>query len=100
MKVSYDDRAVDEALDQGYAQGRYTEGMKRGAQALAARFRASFAAPLDVANLYLDAGDNGPALDWLEKGFDVRDPVLPYLAPPIILIACAPSPASRLCCVA
>jgi hypothetical protein len=68
MKVIYGDRAVDEALDQGYAQGRYREGMQRGAQALAARFRASFVLPTDVAKLYLDAGDNGPALDWLEKG--------------------------------
>ncbi len=82
LKGNYDDRAVDEALDQGYAQGGYTEGMKRGAQALAARFRASFAAPSDVADLYLDAGDNGQALDWLEKGFDVHDPVLPYLGLP------------------
>jgi adenylate cyclase len=82
VKANYDDRAVDEALEQGYAQGGYTEGMKRGAQALAARFRASFAAPSDVANLYLDAGDNGQALDWLEKGFDVHDPVLPYLGLP------------------
>jgi serine/threonine-protein kinase len=82
MKVTYDDRAVDEALDQGYAQGGYTEGMKRGAQALAARFRASFVPPTDVASLYLDAGDNRQALDWLERGFDVRDPVLPYLGLP------------------
>ncbi len=79
VKVNYDDRAVEDAFEQGYAQGGYREGMRRGAQALAARFRASFAVPTDVANLYVEAGENREALDWLEKGFDVRDPNLPYL---------------------
>jgi hypothetical protein len=82
LMVNYNDHAIEAALDQGYAQGGYAAGMKQGAQALSARFRASFALPVDIAGLYLDAGDKVQALDWLEKGFDVRDPNMPYLGIP------------------
>ena len=29
---------------------------------------------MDVAYLYIAAGDHAEALDWLERAFDVRDP--------------------------
>jgi tetratricopeptide (TPR) repeat protein len=76
---TYGDRAIEDVLDQGYAQGGYTEGMRRAAQALAVRFRVAFALPTDIAFLYIEARENGQALDWFEKAFEVRDPGIPYL---------------------
>jgi hypothetical protein len=29
--------------------------------------------------LYVEAGEEAQALDWLEKGFEVRDPNMPYV---------------------
>ena len=34
---------------------------------------------VDVSSLYLYPGDTGWALDWLERGYEVRDPNLPYI---------------------
>ena len=74
VNAMYDDRAVEAALDQGYARGGYREAMRSGARALAARFRTTYGTPTDPACLYVAAGDHAEALDWLERAFDVRDP--------------------------
>ena len=75
----YQDPNVGRTCDEGYAQGGYTEAMRRVAEALAARFRTSFAVTTDVAAYYLEAGDKARALDWLEKGYEVRDPSMPVI---------------------
>ncbi len=79
MKAIYDDPAVDAALGRGFDELGYEAAMHRAADALAARFRTSYAAPFDIATLYLDGGDRDRALDWLEKGFEIRDQNMPYL---------------------
>jgi TolB-like protein/Tfp pilus assembly protein PilF/tRNA A-37 threonylcarbamoyl transferase component Bud32 len=79
LLVVYQDHRAEQACDQGYAQGGYAEAMRRAAEALAARFRTSYAVPTDVAWFYLEAGDKARALDWLEKGYELRDPSMPYL---------------------
>ncbi len=70
---------VEEALDRGYAQGGYQGAMRRAAETLAARSRTTFVPPLGVARLYIFAGDNDRALEWLEKGYEERSPDMPYL---------------------
>jgi len=72
----YDDRTVEAALDRGYARGGYREAMRSAARALTVRFRTTYGTPMDVAYLYVVAGDHAEALDWLERAFDVRDPQL------------------------
>lgn len=36
--------------------------------------------PWEIANLYSIAGEDSLTLDWLERGFEERDPNMPYLA--------------------
>jgi TolB-like protein len=84
LNSQYGDREVQEALDRGYAEGGYPGGMRRAAEALAARFRKTYAAPFDIAGLYVGAGQNAQALGWLEKAFEARDPNLPYLGVPYL----------------
>jgi TolB-like protein/Tfp pilus assembly protein PilF len=79
LLVVYQDHRAEQACEEGYAQGGYAEAMRRAAEALAGRFRTSYAVPTDVAWFYLEAGDKARALDWLEKGYEVRDPNIPYL---------------------
>jgi TolB-like protein len=80
MKAYYaGDREFEEALTQGYAQSGYRGAMRRVADMLAARARKTYVIPNDVASLYAMAGEKAQALSWLEKGFEVRDPNMPYL---------------------
>jgi hypothetical protein len=78
----YRDRDVEEAFDRGYAEAGYSGAMRRAAEALAAHFRKTYVNPSDIACLYVEAGEKAQALEWLEKGFEVRDPSMPYLGVP------------------
>jgi TolB-like protein len=73
------DREMEEALTQGYAQSGYRGAMRRAADIRAARSRKTYVLPCDVAMLYVWAGEKAQALDWLQKGFEVRDPNMPYI---------------------
>ena len=79
----YGDRELDEALDQGYKEAGYRGAMKRAADALVAHFHKSYANPTDIAQLFVEAGEPSRAVEWLEKGYEVRDQNMPYLGMPI-----------------
>jgi hypothetical protein len=57
--------------------------MGRAAELLVERSRVKFVLPTDIAYLYLSAGDREQALAWLERAYEARDPVMPYLGWPI-----------------
>ena len=69
-----------EALERGYAEAGYARAMSLAAETLAARSRTTFVAPHSVSPLYALAGENDQALEWLERGYDERDPNMPYLS--------------------
>jgi serine/threonine protein kinase/Tfp pilus assembly protein PilF len=73
------DREVEEALTQGYVQSDYTGAMRRAADILAARARKTFGGLYQPACLYVMAREESQALEWLEKGFELRDPNMPYI---------------------
>ena len=79
VKTMYNDPRVDAALDEGYARGGYAKAMKRVAEALIARLPETFCLPSDIAQYYAMAGEKDKAIEWLEKGLDPHDPVLPYI---------------------
>ena len=78
-RIVYDDARIDTALDEGYARAGYAEAMRRAAEALIARLPEVFCLPFDIASFYAAAGGKDKAVEWLEKGFEVRDPVMPYI---------------------
>jgi eukaryotic-like serine/threonine-protein kinase len=83
MKLVYDDRDVDEALERGFAEAGYEGAMRRAAEPLIAHFHKSYVNPFDIVSLYVEAGETSRAVDWLEKGYEVRDQNMPYSGWPI-----------------
>jgi tetratricopeptide (TPR) repeat protein len=79
VRVMYNDPRIDAALEEGYARGGYAEAMKRGAEALIARIPEGFALPSDTAIFYALAREKDKAVDWLGKGLDHPDPMMPYI---------------------
>jgi tetratricopeptide (TPR) repeat protein len=73
---------VQRALEKGYTQAGYPGAMRYAAEALAARARKTHVRPVDVASLYVHAGEKASALEWLEKAFEGRDPNMPYIGSP------------------
>ena len=85
MRTVVNDPRIEAALDEGYAQGGYAEAMKRGAEFLIARLPEVFCYPSDIGTFYALAGEKDKAIEWLEKGLEVHDPVLPYLGYPLFV---------------
>jgi TolB-like protein/tetratricopeptide (TPR) repeat protein len=79
VNVAYNDSRVSTALEEGYTRGGYAEAMKRTAEALITRLPESFALPSEIASFYAVAGESEKAVEWLEKGLDPHDPVMPYI---------------------
>jgi TolB-like protein len=73
---------VTRYLAQTKADADYSATMHGAADTLAARSRKTFVLPWDVATLYAYAGDKDRCLEWLERAYVVRDPVLPWLWAP------------------
>ena len=74
------DTAMVRALDEGAAVGGYRMAMHRVADLAAARAQASGTGSNRVSVLYLRAGDQARAMDWLERAYQAHDPQIPYIA--------------------
>ena len=73
------DHEVETALVKGYAKSGFEGAEESAAQKLAARRKKTFVPTIQIAELYLFAGKKELALDWLEKGYEEREPNLPYI---------------------
>ena len=69
---------IPEVLDRGYAVGGYPAAMRRAAEALAARSKQTYVAPMEIAGLYAHAGEEDRSLEWLEKAYEQHDTQLCY----------------------
>jgi tetratricopeptide (TPR) repeat protein len=74
-----DDHGTIEALERGHAEGGYKVALRRAADELAERSRATYVRPYTVATLYARADETELPLDWLERSFDARDLDIKYL---------------------
>ena len=77
-----DDEALEEALDRGYAEGRYQVAMLRYAETLAARPEAVERLAMTVAVIYAFAGNKERTLDWLEIMYETGNPNMPAVDEP------------------
>jgi serine/threonine protein kinase/tetratricopeptide (TPR) repeat protein len=83
IKFDANAKRIEAALDEGYALGGYAEAMRREAEAFVACLPETFYLPSTIAYCYAQAGEKSKALDWLEKGLEIHDPLLPYLGFPL-----------------
>jgi eukaryotic-like serine/threonine-protein kinase len=77
--VTYNDPRIEAALEEGYGQGGYAEAMRRAADVLVSRLPEAYSLPFDIAVPYAMAGEKEETMEWLERGFDVHDPSMPYV---------------------
>jgi hypothetical protein len=74
------DGEVVEALDAGWAKGGYRGAMRLAGQKLAARSERSHVSSVRVARVFAHAGENGRALDFLEKAYERHETPLYHIA--------------------
>jgi TolB-like protein/Tfp pilus assembly protein PilF/predicted Ser/Thr protein kinase len=72
------------AFERGFAEAGYEGAQLRIADVLAARYEKSGRmGAVTVALRYFDGRDYVRAIDWLEKGYEDRDPNMPYIGKPL-----------------
>jgi tetratricopeptide (TPR) repeat protein len=76
---------VVEAMSSGYDTDGYPGAMRAAAETLAAISKHVYVGPMFIAYPYAYAGETEKTLEWLEKGFEIRDPNMPYMGEPIFV---------------
>ena len=67
------------ALEEGFENDGYRGAMLRAAELMAGRADSVYTPAFDIARLYLNAGRNREALEWLKRGVEERSPDTPYI---------------------
>jgi tetratricopeptide (TPR) repeat protein len=69
------------AIQQAYEEGGYKAGLESVVSAYEQKSEVSFVMPTDMAWIYREEiGKPEKTLEWLEIGFEMNDPAMPYLA--------------------
>jgi TolB-like protein/Tfp pilus assembly protein PilF len=69
-----------EIIEQGYEKDGYSGAMRSAAETLAAFSQQAFVSPWFISFVYAAAGDKDKTLEWLEKGYEIKDPNMPYIS--------------------
>jgi serine/threonine-protein kinase len=71
---------IAEIMAGGYETDGYSGAMNIAAKTLAEFSRKDFILPFFISTVYALAGEKEQALEWLERGYEIKDPNMPYMA--------------------
>ncbi len=77
------DSELVNALEKGYNEGGFKGALLSYNKVAELRYKNSYWSPTDIANNYAMVGDNDKALYWLEVGYQIHEPNMPYLLLPV-----------------
>jgi tetratricopeptide (TPR) repeat protein len=84
------DTVLATALMNGLDEGGPEEAWARAAAILEARAEVMYVSPVRIALAHEWAGEVERALDWMERGEEVRDPAMPYMVGCSVTPSCQP----------
>jgi len=71
---------IAEAMAQGYEEDGYSGAMASAAEIMAAFSKQTYVSPYFIAVMYAYAGEKEKTIEWLERGYEMKDPVMPYVS--------------------
>jgi serine/threonine protein kinase len=77
--IKLDMREVADAIAKGYEDGGYAEAMRLGAEAIEGCAKRVHVLAARIALTYTQAGEIDSAIEWLEKAYTNREPLMVYL---------------------
>jgi serine/threonine-protein kinase len=69
-----------EVMAQGYEEDGYSGAMTSAAETMEAFSKQTYVSPYSIAMVYALAGDKEKTMEWLERGYEMRDPMMPYIS--------------------
>ena len=79
MQLTTLDNDTNLALESTYKDKGFLPAMQKTAMALEEASQARFIQPVFVAAIYIQINQFDKALEWLEKGYEMHDPDMPYI---------------------
>jgi len=73
---------IGEVMERGYKEDGYSGAMSLAAETLEEISREAFIGPYLIFILYASAGKKEQTLEWLERGYEIKDPNMPYINDP------------------
>jgi len=70
---------IADVMTRGYEEKGYSGAMTSAAETMAAFSKQTYISPYIIAVIYAFAGDAENIIDWLEKAYEMRDPMMPYM---------------------
>jgi serine/threonine-protein kinase len=70
---------IADVMTRGYEEGGYSGAMTSAAEIMVAFSKQTYISPYYIAVMYAFAGDEENAIEWLERGYEMRDPMMPYI---------------------
>jgi serine/threonine-protein kinase len=70
---------IAEVMVRGYEQDGYSGAMSFAAEALATFSQETFISPWWISFVYAFAGEKEQTLKWLERAYEMKDPMMPYI---------------------
>jgi tetratricopeptide (TPR) repeat protein len=83
VKKDYEGVGLGRYFNQDINESGYADALNKAAEAIKILADSTFINPSFLANLYILAGNKEPALECLEKAYEIREPNLPYLRSPL-----------------
>jgi TolB-like protein/predicted Ser/Thr protein kinase len=71
---------IAEAMAQGYEEDGYSGAMTSAAEIMVAFSKQTYVSPYFIAQMYAFAGDKENSIEWLERGYEMKDPMMPYVS--------------------
>ncbi len=71
---------ITEVMAQGYEEDGYSGAMTSAAETMEAFSQQTYISPYSIAMMYALAGDKEKTIEWLEKGYEMKDPMMPYVS--------------------
>ncbi|MCW8984820.1 MAG: protein kinase [Thermoanaerobaculales bacterium] len=71
---------IAEVMAQGYEEDGYSGAMTSAAETMEAFSKQTYFSPVFLAQIYALAGDQEKTIEWLEMGYEIQDPNMPYVS--------------------
>jgi tetratricopeptide (TPR) repeat protein len=71
---------IAEVMAQGYEEDGYSGAMTSAAEVMVAFSKQTYISPYYIAMMYAFAGDKENTIEWLEIGYEMKDPMMPYIS--------------------
>jgi len=71
---------IAEAMARGYEEDGYSGAMTSAAEIMVAFSKQTYVSPYYIAQMYAFAGDKENTIEWLERGYEMKDPMMPYVS--------------------